>query len=116
MTDFESIYEIAMRVMDEHEQYGHVRLVCELFDMQVLTDLIADDELLRNAYGVYYLGQRAEPAAGLRHVEMTPSFRTMGQLEAFCKRHIERFRDIAQQMDADDHIPTPDATGWELPQ
>ena len=82
--------------------------VCELFDVQVIPDL-AENQDTGETETIYALGQKSELAAGLRGFTMTPYFPSFAELEAFCSRHIARFRKIAEHEDA----PAPDATGWD---
>lgn len=92
------------------KDFPSIAEVCELFDVEVLTDLFDIDDANPNAGGpfvVYFLGQNPELAAGLRGFTMTPHFKTTKELESFCKRHIERFRAVTED------APAPDATGWE---
>lgn len=79
--------------------------VIELFDVTVISDLEWDMKPF------YALGQRPELSAGLRGFHMTPYFNTLDELEAFCRRNLQRFKEI---IDADPEAPAPDATNWEV--
>ena len=81
------------------------REVCELFDVQVLSDLMEDG--LRDVPCVY-LGARYDSSAGIRGFSMTRPFRTAEELNEWCKRWLEKLRVIASAEDYE----TPDAADW----
>lgn len=82
-----------------------IKEVCELYDLTLLTDLAGEPD---GGYRIiYYIGQQRELAAGLRGFEMTPTFDELTGLEAFCQRHIERFRQESE------YAVYPEATAWE---
>ncbi len=94
-----------MRYVDE---------VCNLFDCEVICDIEPaepENEESTAIIPMIAIGSRGEYAAGLVSFVMTPFFRTMEELEAFCWLHIEKFREIG----AKDDEPAPDATGWTIP-
>lgn len=105
-----------MRFIDE---------VCNLYDCDMLCDLQQQSAFLHMldlsqpmpdpvdpdalfVKSVVFIGSRA----GEISFVMTPVFNSMEELEAFCNRHIERFRSLAENPDA----PAPDATEWDLVQ
>jgi hypothetical protein len=45
---------------------------------------------------------------------MTPWFRSAEDLNAFCKKHIERFRMSAEAFALDLDVTVPDATEWAV--
>lgn len=86
--------------------------VCRLFDCDILCDIEVstgeNPEELR-VMPLVAIGSRGEYQGGLVSFIMTPFFSTMERLDDFCKRHIERFREVAE----DQNSPAPDATEWE---
>jgi hypothetical protein len=90
--------------------FVHVKEVCELFDVNVLSDMesVSDDENDPRFKSVYAIGWNGEPDAGIRYGTMTGWFDSMELLEDFCKRNIERFRAEAAKDDA----AIPDASDW----
>jgi hypothetical protein len=82
-----------MRFVDE---------VCNLYECDVLADCEQIEGLI---HAVVSIGSRG----GYEDVEvsftMTPHFNTLEELNAFCGRHIEKFRMIAE----DPEQPAPDA-------
>jgi hypothetical protein len=93
-----------MRFIDE---------VCNLFDVEVICDIETADPL--NEAEVRYnpvvaIGARAEHGAGLFGYTMTPWFREMVDLNHFCERNIEKFREAS--VACDNGAAVPDATGW----
>ena len=111
--------------------YPTVKEVCELFDVTVLADIhepaqgahIAPcPKVDGDGYGVgaeeiectcrpiqcYAIGWNGEPDAGIRYGTVTNFFDSMNELEAFCERNIERFRQAAK----DDEAVIPDASDW----
>jgi hypothetical protein len=91
----------------EFNTFSAIKEVRELFDLAPLTDM---REVEGKFQSVVSIGQRYDYSAGLHGFTVTPYFDTLPELEAFCQKHIERFREIAKDEDA----PTPDATGWEI--
>lgn len=110
--------------------YPCAKEVGELFDVTVVADIEepgdgehkagcpktdADgEECTCNPVQVYALGWPQELSAGIRGGYMTPFFRSMDALEAFCKKHLERFREAAQACERDLDVSVPDATTWEV--
>jgi hypothetical protein len=93
--------------------YPYVKEVCELFDVTVLSDLECDEdrhECEVPTLTVYALGWHGEPEAGIRYGYMTAWFRTMGELESFCKANIKRFREASKA--CEDGAAIPDTSGW----
>ncbi len=108
-----------MRFIDE---------VCNLYDCEVIVDI--EETLVFPPKGMPFnlptadylkmepdthvkpvvaIGSRSDYSAGLVSFVMTPFFSTLEELNAFCERHIERFRAIGEDPDA----PAPDATEWD---
>jgi len=85
--------------------YPAVKEVCELFDVTVLTDQGVMSQ------PVYAIGWHGEPDAGIRYGTVTDFFDSMGALEAFCQKHIERFREESKK--CDEGAPIPDASDWQ---
>jgi hypothetical protein len=77
-------------------KYPHIVEVQQRFDVVVIG--FVD--------GVW-LGQKPDLETGLTGFTMTPTFKSLVDLESFCKRNIERFRAIPEGE------PAPDATDWE---
>jgi hypothetical protein len=88
----------------------NVEEVCELLDIGILHDIepLSNDEEDYRYKPVVALGQRAEYGAGLMGLTVTPWFENYEQLEAFCAKHIDRFRVESSAGTC------PDATDWEL--
>jgi len=61
---------------------------------------------------VYALGVSEELTAGIRRNQMTPSFCSVQELNAFCERHLERFRQISRAQAASGQYAVVDATAW----
>ena len=88
--------------------------VCGGLDISLLSDiepLNPDDESDMRVRTCVALGERSELGAGLRGYSVTPWFPTMEELEAFCQRHIERFR--AAMGACEQGGAVPDATNWD---
>lgn len=91
--------------------------VCDILDVMVLTDIENinnEDENETRVRPVLALGCRAERGAGMIGFTMTPWFRSAEELNAFCEKHIERFRQTAKDFELDLDIPVPDATEWAV--
>ena len=89
-----------MRYIDE---------VCNLYDCDVLADCEAVEGLI---HCTITIGSRGSYENVEVSFTMTPRFNSMQELEAFCTRHIEKFRMIAE----DPEQPAPDAdecAEWE---
>jgi hypothetical protein len=85
-----------MRFIDE---------VCNLYDCEVLADCEQVEGLI---HSVVSIGSRGSYENVEVSFTMTPRFNSLEELEAFCSRHIEKFRMIAEDPDS----PAPDATEW----
>lgn len=87
--------------------------VCNLFDIQVLHDMepLSDNEDDMSFKSVVAIGWNAEPDAGIRYGVVTPWFSTEEELDAFCERNIEAFREAA--VACDNGAPVVDATEWK---
>lgn len=98
-----------MRYVDE---------VCNLFNCEVICNIVekehdplgVDWTSLRETQTivepVIAIGSRIEFDTGLAGFVMTPWFHELAELNAFCQRHIEKFRDLVEKQ------PAPDATSW----
>jgi hypothetical protein len=75
-------------------------------DVGLITDLAGDDDA-SPGHTVYALGQKGEPAAGLQAFEVTPHFRTIDELERFCRDHRAQFEQVAAEE------AWPDIWFWE---
>jgi hypothetical protein len=86
-----------------------VEEVCSLFDLYILQDIeaLSDAEDETRVKAVLAIGAEAEPEAGLYRCTLTPWFGSLEELNAFCEKHIERFR-----AEADNSDTIPDATEW----
>lgn len=90
-----------------------IQEVCELLDIQLMidgVDVAPEGDEQAQMRTVWMLGWPQELNAGIRSGEVTPWFFTMDELEAFCVRHLEKFRAHAI---ANPDGPVPDATGWD---
>lgn len=85
-----------------------VNEVCELFDVQVLCDIEEVDGKIRS---VVAIGWNSEPDAGIRYGTISNWFSSEQELDEFCERNIERFREEAVK--CDNGAPVPDATEWK---
>lgn len=101
---------IAEELMAGVEPALEMYQVCEMFNVQMLQDYwLGTDEHPELGHTMFYLGAKAEPAAGLRSFTLTPWFETQDQLWAFCRRNINKFRDWWKE---NPDGPAPDATNW----
>jgi len=85
-----------------------------LFDLTVIRDLEEREGSKAPARLelVYALGVPEEFTAGIRRNQMTPSFCSIQELNAFCERHLERFRQISRAQGASGQYAVVDATAW----
>src|SRR5258708_30541686 len=87
--------------------------VRDLFDLTVIRDLEEREGSKAPARLelVYALGAPEELAAGNRRYRMTPSCCSIEELNAFCERHLKRFREISRAY-ARGQYAVLDATEW----
>ena len=88
--------------------------VRDLFDVTIIRDLEEREGSKAPARLelVYALGAREELTAGIRRSQMTPSFCSVQELNAFCERHLERFREISRDQEASGQYAVVDVTEW----
>ena len=88
--------------------------VRDLFDLTIIRDLEEREGSKAPARLelVYALGVSEELTAGIRRNQMTPSFCSVQELNAFCERHLERFRQISRAQAASGQYAVVDATAW----
>src|SRR5260221_5691539 len=88
--------------------------VRDLFDLTIIRDL--EEREGSNASArielVYALGAPEDLTADVRRHQMTPSFGSVAELNAFCERHLKRFREIARAQAASGQYAVVDATEW----
>ena len=86
--------------------------VRDLFDVTIIRDLAEREGSKAPARLelVYALRATEELAAGLRRYRMTPSFCSVEELNAFCERHLKRFREISRAQEAGGQYAVVDAT------
>lgn len=88
--------------------------VRDLFDLTIIRDLEERDGSKAPARIelVYALGAPEDLTAGVRRHQMTPSFGSVAELNAFCERHLKRFREISRAQAASGQYAVVDATEW----
>ena len=124
MSDQERDIEILTKMYGEQKdtrpepyKLPFIKEVCDLLDVMVLTDIESlnnEDEKETRVRPVLALGCRAEYGAGMSGYTMTPWFRSAEDLNAFCEKHIERFRMSAEAFALDLDVTVPDATEWAI--
>jgi len=88
--------------------------VRDLFDLTIIRDLEEREGSKAPARLelVYALGVPEELTAGIRRSQTTPSFCSVKELNAFCERHLKRFREISRAQEAGGQYAVVDATEW----
>src|SRR6266446_10401085 len=88
--------------------------VRDLFDLTIIRDLEEREGSKAPARIelVYALGAPEDLTAGVRRHQMTPSFCSVAELNAFCERHLKRFREISRAQGASGQYAVVDATEW----
>ena len=92
------------------KEHPYIAEVCDILDLAVLTDLEGTPG--KNDHKVYALGTHTEKAAGLVGGPQTPWFPSIGGLERFLKRNMDRIRMVAVTHEEGDseHV---DMTDWQ---
>ncbi len=88
--------------------------VRDLFDVTIIREF--DERDGSKAPGrlelVYALGAPGDLTAAVRRHQMTPGFGSVAELDAFCERHLKRFREISRAQAASGQYAVVDATEW----
>ncbi len=88
--------------------------VRDLFDLTIIRDLEEREGSKAPARLelVYALGAPEELTSGICRHQMTPKFCSVEELNTFCERHLERFREISRAQEASGQYAAVDATAW----
>jgi len=116
LKDFvEEIHDAMARYIIYAKQYKAVntgiREVCDLYDMSVISDIIEGDDSSEDhpkPITVYCIGYRGDRSVGMDEFQLTPWFNSMEGLNAFCLKHIDKFREVS------DLSNPPDTHKWEI--
>lgn len=120
MDNRELFDEVAGTYKREVISFNSTKEVCDLFDVQVITDVEETtshaspcpkidgdgEECICPPVPLYVIGGRGEANAGLRRFTMSPYFYSTDELEAWCQRNMAKLKEAATKEDM------PDATDW----
>jgi len=74
--------------------------------LTTLSAFLEEDECTCPPETLYAIGSHGEEAAGILPYSVTPSFRSVAELEAFCKLNLDEFRRCAET-DEEPNLITP---------